>query len=138
MMWDIEKAVGDNLDVTSVTSKLSSAWGTLVPIFGDMPQQQAEVDAYFPFITVGLVTASAYNDKDTIGTSALMQVDVWTRARGFKTCKEIGQACIDALARQSLAVPGHVTTELESEDYTRDPDGKTKHGILQFRVLILE
>jgi len=138
MIWEIEKAVGDNLDVASVKNRLSIKWGSIVPIFPDVPQRQAEDDAYFPFLTIGEVTASGYNDKDIIGANALVQVDVWTRERGFKQCKLAAQACIDVLARQPLAVDGHIITELESEDYVRDPDGKTKHGILRFRVVVLE
>lgn len=138
MMWEIEKAIGDNLAVPSVKNRLSNKWGTITPIFPDVPQRQAEDDAYFPFLTFGEVTASGFNDKDTIGTNALVQVDVWTRERGFKQCKLVAQACIDVLARQPLGVAGHITTELESQDFARDPDGKTKHAILRFRVVVLE
>jgi hypothetical protein len=47
---------------------------------------------------------------------------------------------VDArLRRQDLSISGvtHITTELESCTFSRDPDGKTKRALILYRVLWL-
>lgn len=136
----LQTAVYSKLNHSSVTSLLSTAYSPLVAIFSDVPQAaDSNAESFFPFVTIGADVITPFDTKDTVGGSAVVQVDVWARATSMLGIKAIGDAIDARLRRQALTITGatHVDTYLESATPSRDPDGKTKRLLMLYRVIYL-
>ena len=136
----LQQAVYNRLNDSSITSLLSSAYSPLVPIFsiGSVPQSaDSESESAFPYITFSAPSITPFDDKDKVGGSAIVQIDVWSRTLSDLAVNQIGDAVDARLRRQALSITGatHITTELISSQLIDDPDGKTKHLVIQYRVL---
>ena len=134
----LQQAVYTRLNNSAVTNLLSTAYAPLAAIFTDVPQAaDSELESYFPFITIGADTITPFDDKDNPGGSAIVQVDIWDRAASMLDLKAVVDAVDARLRRQALTISGvtHITTELDSCVFTRDPDGKTKRALVLSRVL---
>lgn len=112
----------------------------LFPIFsiGSVPQAaDSESDAAFPYITFYVPALNPFDEKDKVGGSAIVQIDVWARTLSDLAVNQIGDAVDARIRRQPLSITGatHITTELITSDLMGDPDGKTKHFMAQYRVL---
>lgn len=135
----LQQAIYNRLNDSSVTSLLSTAYSPLVPIFsiGSVPQSvDSELDSAFPYVTF-YANILPFDDKDKVGGSAVVQIDVWSRTLSDLAVNQIGDAIDARMRRQSLTISGatHITTELITSDFLDDPDGKTKHMVIQYRVL---
>ena len=136
----LHQAIYNRLNDSSVTSLLSTKYAPLVAIFASVPQAaNSGDDSYFPFVTIGQNTISAYDVKDSVGGSAVVQIDVWARNRSVLEIKEIADAIDARLRRQPLTITGatHITTELQDSQDMDDPDGKTLRIMLRYTVLWL-
>jgi hypothetical protein len=134
----LQQAVFTRLNDASVTALLSTAYAPLAAIFTDVPQAiDAEKESQFPFITIGADTINPFDDKDSPGGSGIVQVDIWDRAASMLDLKSLADVVDARLRRQALTISGvtHITTELDSCVFTRDPDGKTKRALILYRVL---
>jgi hypothetical protein len=136
----LQQAIYNRLNDSSITSLLSSAYSPLVPIFsiGSVPQfADSESDTAFPYLTFYAASIAPFDEKDRVGGSAVMQIDVWSRTLSDLAVNQIGDAIDARLRRQPLSISGatHITTELISSQLMGDPDGKTKHLVTQYRVL---
>jgi hypothetical protein len=137
---DLQTAIYNRLNDSSVTSLLSTSYSPLAAIFTDVPQAaDSELETAFPFITIGADTINSFDSKDDLGGSAIVQIDVWDRATSMLDLKAVVDAVDARLRRQDLSISGvtHITTELESCTFSRDPDGKTKRALILYRVLWL-
>jgi hypothetical protein len=122
----------------SLIELLSTAYDPLPAIFTDVPQAaDSELESAFPFITIGADTINPFDSKDDLGGSAIVQIDVWDRAASMLDLKAVVDRVDVKLRRQPLSIAGvtHITTELDSCNFSRDPDGKTKRGLILYRVL---
>ena len=134
----LQQAIYTRLNHSSVTSLLSTAYSPLVPIFSDVPQaSDSELDTAYPFISFGGDTINPFDDKDNPGGSGVVQIDVWDRASSMLDLKTLVDAIDARLRRQALSISGvtHITTELDSCTFSKDPDGKTKRAVILYRVL---
>lgn len=136
----LQQAIYTRLNDSSVTSLLSSTYTPLVPIFsiGSVPQAaDSELDSAFPYITFHTAALAPFDDKDKVGGSAVVQIDVWARALSDLAINQIGDAIDARIRRQPLSISGatHITSELITSELIDDPDGKTKHLVIQYRVL---
>lgn len=135
---DLQTAIYTRLNDSSVTSLLSTYYSPLVAIFSDVPQAaDSELETAFPFITIGADTINPFDSKDDLGGSAIVQIDVWDRATSMLDLKAVVDAVDNRLRRQPLTISGvtHITTELDSCNFSKDPDGKTKRALILYRVL---
>jgi hypothetical protein len=96
-----------------------------------------EEESVFPYITFGDDSISNWDTKTNNGASAICQIDTWSRTNNLIEAKQIGKAIYRALHKQDLtfATAEHVNTVVESQSYSKDPDGKSKHGITLVRVI---
>ena len=136
----LQQAVYNQLNDSSITDLLSDAYAPMMAIFSDVPQAvEGEDEEYFPFITMGPQTISAFDEKDNVGGNAVVQINIWDRSNSELAIKEIGDAVDARLRRNSLSISGatHITTELESAEVSDDPDGKTKRMLILYRILWL-
>ena len=135
----LQTAIFNKLNVTSVTSLLSSSYAGSA-IFTDVPQSpDAELPAFFPYIVIGGDTFTPFDDKDATGSTAIVQVDIYARSASMLPVKKIAGAVQAVLDRQELTIAGTgwIDTQLDGVDFVRDPDGLTKRGIMQFRVVYM-
>lgn len=138
----LQEAVYDALvaDATLLAA-LSSSWtdslGAIDPIFADVPQENAEDAAFYPFISFGPHVGTPWNTKGTTGENAVIQVNVWSRAADYTQAKQIAERVHTLLHRQALTIAGqtHVETEFDSQTFSLDPDGETRRALMFFRVI---
>ena len=96
-----------------------------------------EADSALPYLTFGEDQISNWDTKTGNGASAVCQIDIWSRSNNLIEAKEIGKLVYRALHKGALtfATAAHVSTVVESQAYSNDPDGKTKRGITLVRVI---
>lgn len=106
-----------------------------VPIYDDVPQRSE-----FPYIVIGEDSHADWSVDDNVGTQASVTIHVWDRTRGRKKIKTLQGAIYDALNRATLTAAGYnfVTIDLLTSESFLDADGKTRHGVQVFNVMIEE
>jgi len=94
--------------------------------------------AAFPFVTIGDDIITAWAADDWSGGEAVARIHVWSRYGGNKEAAEIIGLIRAALDRQDLAIPGYgaLSCDYQQSFVEPDPDGETRHGVIEFRVLI--
>jgi hypothetical protein len=133
----LQAAVYDTLvGDSTLLSMLSGAWG-FDAVFSDTPQENADDNAYYPFISFGPGIALPFDTKTSDGGSELVQINVWTRENDYADVKEIAQRVYQLLHNQSLTIAGcdHILTKMQDVDFTIDPDGHTRRGLMFFRII---
>ena len=109
----------------------------VVGVYADVVQPNLPEDnADFPYITIGRDNLTPWDTHTEFGAEAICQIDVWSRSNNLIEVKEIGELIWIALHHASLTIDGadHTMTVQQGANYTADPDGHTKHGVLSFRV----
>ncbi len=92
----------------------------------------------FPYAVIGDDSTTAWDTDDTLGKEVEITIDVWSRSAGFKEVKSIMGEIYDILNRGNLSKTGYniVDCLCDSSQALRDPDGETRHGIMDFRLTI--
>jgi hypothetical protein len=109
-----------------------------IGVYADVQQPNLpEDDSAFPYITIGQDNVTAFDTKTWSGINALCQIDVWSRQKNLMEVKQVGQYVYEALHKRRIYIDGArwIESRFESADYSIDPDGHTKRGMLMFRVL---
>ena len=107
-------------------------------VYADIQQPNLpEDDSAFPYVVIGQDSLAEDSTKTENGVRALVQVDVWSRQNNLTEAKDVGTAVYDVLQKGSLTITGahHILTRAVGQDYSTDPDGHTKRGLLTFTVL---
>jgi hypothetical protein len=129
----------DNLQ-RAIFTKLtgdSALMALIVGVYADHPQDNDSGSTTpFPYVTIGQDRGQNWDTKTTTGASVVCQIDTWTRSGNFLTAKAISAAIRLTLHYQPLIIPqaNHTMTVVQSEGFMKDPDGTTKHGVLQALV----
>lgn len=92
----------------------------------------------FPYVQIGDDQVIG-DDVECAEISAITtRIHVWSRAIGFPECKEICGAVRSALRATPLVLAGFTVAEtrFEQTQYLRDPDGLTRHGVIEFTVTV--
>lgn len=120
----------------ALVAALSSAWG-IPPIFADVPEIDGGNNAFFPYVTFGPDTLTPWDTKTSLGGNATVQINVWTRAANYTQAKAISSLIYDRLHYQQLTIPtaNEVLTMNESMSFSLDPDGRTRRGLMLFRII---
>ncbi len=108
-------------------------------IYDDRPQVvDSSSVAAFPVVTHGDNIITQWPTDDWSGGSALVRVHVWSRYPGRKEAKDIVGLIRAALDRAALTITGYTALSLDFEQsfVDVDPDGETRHGVIEFRALI--
>jgi hypothetical protein len=95
----------------------------------------------FPFITIGDMSASPWDTDTDTGTDARFKVHIWSRASHSLECKQIADAVISVLHRGIISITGNAfigCDYLTQTQEARDPDGVTRHLVLEFRIVYEE
>lgn len=102
-----------------------------VPVLDDHPTNEL-----FPYVTIGVLNSLPDECLIEQGAEISMQVDVWSIQPGMQETQQLMSAVIEALQHKWLDLAGDqwVDTKWEMGDVVRDPDGRTRHGVLRFTV----
>lgn len=94
----------------------------------------------YPYVSIGEAIGEHADTLGEMGVDLEFTVHVWSRQLGMQECSDLMEAAKNALHRQSfpLADAQWVSTIFVQAQTMRDADGKTRHGILRFRVLTFE
>lgn len=104
----------------------------LVQKIGDnIPDEQA-----YPYIVIGEETEAPEDTMGRTGRNLTITLHVWSQYPGMKEVKEIMSRIDDLLDRWTPTVTGWNATEMlhDFADTLRDPDGKTRHGVVSYRI----
>jgi hypothetical protein len=124
----------------SIYSKLNStpAVTALVKgVYDDVPQAAKSEDGNaFPFLVIGDDDYLNWDTDDIVGWQADFRVHIWSRYRGKKEILEIATAVHNALNRTSDDTTSYHVLDINhvSLDSFVEPDGKTRHGVMQFKL----
>jgi hypothetical protein len=119
---------------TAIQTRLSgdaTLMGLVTRVGDNIPDGQK-----FPYVVIGEETESADNTHTDKGRDSTLTLHVWSRALGFKEAKTIASRIDDLLDEHALVVTGWrvVRLSLEFTNALRDPDGITRHLVLQYRI----
>ncbi len=124
----------------AIYNRLSGEVGGLVNgIYSKVPQaDDSGSDADFPYISILPVTVSSSDTKDMNGADALIDINLWSRSTSPLSDFAICDAIYDALQKYSdlpIAGANVIDCRHESTVDLQDPDGKTAHYTMTFRVV---
>jgi hypothetical protein len=101
-------------------------------IYDEVPEGAA-----YPYVQIGDGAAEAPDDTfDKQGSSVVIGLVVWSQYAGAKEARAIVDRIRELLDRATLNVSPYTLEwcRVELADVTRDPDGRTRHGLLRVRV----
>ncbi|MDT3395434.1 DUF3168 domain-containing protein [Streptomyces sp. B1866] len=124
-LWPLQRAVYTAL--TGDTTLMSLVTG----VFDEVPENQAA-----PYVTLGPVTEQTDDAHNQRGLAATVQLDVWSRYRGWREAAGILDALDTVLDRRPLAVDGWRDVSVAHQQHTelRDPDPEIRHITATYRV----
>lgn len=105
-------------------------------VFDDVPQDYES----FPYVTIGEAQHAEWGTHTESGQIVTCVIHTWSRQPGRAETKLIQGAIYDALHRATLTDPGAEFIDcqfLMSESFL-DPDGLTRHGVQQFKILLTD
>ena len=105
-----------------------------VPVFDGAPAGQS-----YPYATIGDVSASAGPLVDVETEEHLVTVHVWSDQGGYAETNTLLASIKTALHDRPLTVAGFepVRPVYRSSTAFTPPDGVIRHGVIQFRALIV-
>jgi len=103
------------------------------PVFDAVPQQQA-----YPYVTIGDDNHVEWDTDTDSGATVSVTIHVWSQGRGRAETKRIQGLIYDILHDAALTIAGFVivSSYFESSVSFMDSDGKTRHGVQTFRIII--
>lgn len=106
-------------------------------VAGGRIHQDVPADPDFPYVTLGEGDSVGDDNACFDSSDVAVPIHVWSRAKGFQEAKSIAAAIRDAL-KTPFAFDdfNNPVAEYRSTRTFRDPDGKTKHAVVEFRYLI--
>ena len=124
-LWPLRTALYNKLTGSAPLMSL------ITGVFDEVPDGQP-----YPYVTINSITETADDAHDHQGLWCTVQINVWTRAPGFKQAAEIFAAVDAVLDRQPLAVAGYTDVSIRCDQHMelRDPDPDIRHINAQYRV----
>src|SRR5690606_40268145 len=91
-----------------------------------------------PIFTIGEATSVPFRTMSRFGEECTVTLHIWSRYKGFKEALEILDDLNRLLADQDLSVAGYDTAACfyEFSETLRDPDGKTRHVPVRYRIIV--
>ena len=105
-------------------------------VFDDVPQTQD-----YPFIAIGELVENEFNNDDPEQMNeASLTIHTFSRENGRKEVNEIQERITQLLHRASISASGFnfISIDHEQSQSFTDADGKTRHGVAEFKILISE
>lgn len=104
------------------------------PVFDNVPQETTA-----PYFSLGFPISTSYETDGRVGLNILMPIHSWSEYHGKGEVLLMQREVYAALHRAKLTITGYncISILQENETMNLDPDGVTRHGIQQFRILIM-
>lgn len=104
-------------------------------VYDDVPENAA-----FPYASIGETSLTDAGNKTGNADDQYETVHVWSRAKGFKECKDMMAAVVKALSGAVYSEQGYgiVFVELDQLTTLRDPDGLTRHGVVRIKFNVTQ
>ena len=117
----------------SIFDLLSSSLSAQV--YDDPPKTPA-----YPYVVVGDDSAAPFDTDTSVGGDIIATVHVWDNYDGKKRIKQLMDDIYNAMNRVNFPVAGYNKLDcmFDSSDVFFDKDGKTRHGVISFRILLDE
>lgn len=121
--------------------KASGGVGTAARVYDTVPSPppSGQPDTRFPYIRVGddQVTGDDTDDCEDL-SEVFSRIHVWSRATGWPEAKTIAGAIRARLRSATMTLSGFTVDVVEfvQAQYLEDPDGITRHAVVEFRFLI--
>lgn len=139
---EVQRTVFDRLRVDALLFALlapsvDGGSPTQPGIYDHVPQVDAsEDDSKFPLVGIGDDTAEAFDTDDINGHEHTITLHIFDRYEGRKRVKQIMGAIYRSLHDATLEVAGQhaIYCFWEFSGSVPDPDPKTKHGVMRFRI----
>lgn len=92
----------------------------------------------FPYVVIGRDSAFPFDNDSFTGLYVNVELHIWSRAEGSKECKTVMDEIYTLLHRASLTKANYTVIDslCTFQDVLDDPDGKTTHGIMRFRLTL--
>lgn len=92
----------------------------------------------FPYVTVGDDQVVGDDDDCGDGSIVFTRIHGWSHAIGYPEVKALAAAVRTAIKNATLTLSGFtvVVTEFVQTQYLKDPDGLTRHAVVEMRFLI--
>lgn len=94
----------------------------------------------YPYCVIGDDSYIEFDTDTTIGRDGIISVHIWDNYNGYSRIKQLFGEIDGILNRANFAVTGYdlINCVFDSSDVFLEPDGKTRHGVLTYRILIDE
>ncbi len=126
LLWEASAAVYARLtaDATLMTQVTNR-------VYDDVPDSTA-----YPYIDMGEAFETDEDAFSQDNYSILLRLHVWSQYQGRKEAVDIMSRVATLLDEYALTVSGATLSRcvVEQKQILRDPDGKTRHGIIDVRV----
>lgn len=122
--------------IATLGATIPNAFGAVAPVFDYVKQDQVA-----PYVTISDTTMSDYSSDGSTGFNALVTIHTWSDYRGDAECKYLQGQIYDLLQRADVPVVGFNVLGCDfvaDNGVSLDPNGITKHGVQQFRVLMIK
>lgn len=105
-----------------------------------LPLPSGRPDSDFPYVAIGDATERPWDTDDRLGTTITVTLHIWSRKPSYVEAKTIAAAISAKLHRQPLSAPGARMIDClrEFSSFMRDEDGKTRHGVVRYRLTLQE
>jgi len=122
----------------AATTELQSAIYSALTGAGLTVYDAVPENAGFPYVTIGYSQESPDDTHTSRGRQIISTIHVWSRYPGAKEIKDMAATIISTLDRASFTLANwrHVYTLFDSATYLQDPDGITRHAVVEFRSLL--
>lgn len=104
------------------------------------PLPTGQPDSGFPYVVIGNDTERPWDHDDKRGANVTVTLHIWSRKPSFAEAKTIATAIYGKLHRKPIAASGARVVDClhEFSDFARDEDGKTRHGVVRYRLTLQE
>lgn len=125
---ELQGAIVDRLKATAAVTALVGD-----RIYDDVPD-----GALFPYVQVGDGDELSEDADCITGFDISLDIDIWSRKKGFPEAKQISDAVRTALVEveMSIATNALVYFQHRQTRFLRDPDGLTKHVVITFEAFV--
>jgi len=126
--------------IYSTLTSYSPLMSAVAAVYDDVPQpDDSGYASNFPYITIGEDIFTDISTDTELMSSVSITVHTWSRACGRKETKNIQSLIYNALNRVNISQAGYKFVNIhEAQSQSMlESDGKTRHGVQTF-VLIIE
>lgn len=110
-------------------------------VFDEVPfEPEGAPDNQFPFVTLGDTEGTPWDNDSARGAYLDFTLHVWSRSSGRKEVRDLMDLIYGLLHRAALSGAGYkfVDCLFLFSDVFKEADGKTRHGVIRFRITIQE